>query len=284
MPILYVVMLMLIHVRATYVFHDRYLYPVVPLSCFLGAAAFHYLGIDEIGRRDLSSPRFFLPVLALAFLVFGIVMPYQAGWISADEFLPAAWLASIQWSSLDAFVRLVAAPVLVLALTLGLILSLDHRRSRVLFAVGLLLLLFGKPFSRTLWELRTHRPWQRGETNLHALRVLGDEIEPSDAWINVSPSLMAKEYRMFGKKATCQRIVLSYLRRPVRVTCWPTVRPEHDLVFLTSANYDFWLEKWPALAGTAVASPAGEVVIVRPPRAGEPPAGLFEPASASGAP
>ena len=265
LPVLYVMMLMVIHVRATYVFLARYLYPVVPLSCFLVAASFHYLGLDRLSWREARSPRFFVPAALLAFLVLAVVVPYQGRWIEAGEFLPARWLESIDWQSLDAFVRLVAAPVLVLTLVLALAVFQRHRSTRLLLTATLVALFLGVPFSRTLWELRTRRAWQRGETHLHGLRVLGHEVpEKPGAWLEIYLSRTDRE-RMFGPRATCERIAKVYLRRrDLRVTCWPALVPEQDAAFLSLQDYRGWLETWPELERTAAFSPAGELVLVRP--------------------
>lgn len=271
LPVLYVMMLMVIHVRATYVFLARYLYPVVPLSCFLVAASFHYLGLDRLSRREVRSPRFFVPAVLLAFLVFAVVVPYRGQWIEAGEFLPARWLGSIDWHSLDAFVRLVAAPVLVLTLVLALAVFQRHRSTRLLLTATLVALVLGMPFSRTLWELRTRRAWQRGETHLHGLRVLGHEVpQKPGAWLEIYLSPTDRQ-RTFGPRATCERIAKVYLRRrDLRVTCWPALLPEQDAAFLSLKDYRGWLESWPELERTAVFSPAGELVLVRPSDAGAP--------------
>lgn len=266
LPVLYVLVLMLIHARATYVFLARYLYPMMPLAGFLVAAAFHYLGLGEIGRRRLRRPGFLAATAALAFLVFGIVLPYLGGRLAPGEFLPAAWLAAADWTSLDVFVRLIAAPALVLVLVGGLVLFYRRPGARLLLLLTLLLLFLGQPLRRTLQDLEMSRPWQRGETNLHGLRVLADQIPSrTGVRIEVSPSLMASSHWMFGVKQTCREIVKLYLRRrDLVVDCFPTLLPEHDVAFLTPEDYAYWRRVWPGLAATAVACPGGEVTLVRP--------------------
>lgn len=271
MPVLYVLMLMVIHVRATYVFLPRYLYPIVPVSCFLGAAAFHYLGLDDLRWREIRSPRFAVPAALLGFLIIAIVIPYETHWIEAHDFLPASWLESIRWTSLDAFVELVLAPVFVLTLFLVLVLF-QSQPMRVLISASLLVVFLGLPFFRTVWELRTRRAWQRGETHLHGLRVFGDQVpDRPRARVQVSKWLM-RNHRMFGYKDTCSRIVKIYLRRwDVVVTCYSALFPTHDVAFLAEDEYRRWLSVWPDLERTAVFSPGGELVLVRPSAAGEPP-------------
>ncbi len=274
LPVLYVLMLMVIHIRATYVFLPRYLYPIVPVSCFLGAAAFHYLGLDELSWREIRAPRFFLPAALLGFVVVAIVIPYETGWIAARDFLPTAWLESMAWSSLDAFVDLVLAPSFVLTLVLTLA-FLRARSLRLLVSATLLLVFLGLPFFRATWELRTRQAWQRGESHLHGLRVLGDQVPP-EPWPQVQVSAAFIGQRMFGTRATCERVVNVYLRRrDVKATCWRSLFPIHDVAFLTADEYPRWRRLWPGLEETAVVSPAGEVVVVKPSRAGEPPPGLF---------
>ncbi len=216
----------------------------------------------------MRSPRFFVPALLLAFLVVGVVVPYQGYWIEAGEFLPAQWLESRDWRSLDAFVHLVATPILILILVLALALFQRHRPTRLLLTATLVALVLAVPFSRTLWELRTRRAWQRGETNLHGLRVLGHEVpRESGIWL----AIFAVGDRMFGEAPTCERITKVYLRRDdLRVSCWPDLYPEQDAALLSLQNYRAWLKTWPELERTAVFSPAGELVLVRPSQAAPP--------------
>lgn len=143
----------------------------------------------------------------------------------------------------------------------------------MLLALTLAGLFLGLPFFRTVWELRTRRAWQRGETHLHGLRVLAEHIpERPGVWIQVNQQLIDK-HRMFGVPATCERVVKVFLRRrDVRISCWPEPWPQHDVAFLSRENYDAWLDPWPGLESTAVFCPGGEMVLVRPSAAGEPPA------------
>ena len=264
-PILFLAMLILLHIRATYIFLARYLYPVIPLSCLLAAVFVYSLCLEKITRKEVSSPAFVLPATGLILVVAGIAIPYLTGWLSPEEFLPAERLAQVRWLSPDSFVRFVATPLLILSVVIaGAVLW--HRRSvRLLLVATLVGLLFGVSFFRTNWELATRQARQRADSYLYPWTVFDEQIESvsGDLEILVSPNLLGPD-KMFGVYENYERIALLKMLRSMNLKVRNELDPELDFAFLTDEDFKYWRRRWPGLGETATLGPNGQLVLVRP--------------------
>ncbi len=265
LPVLYLTMLIVIHIRATYVFLMRYLYPVIPLSCLLAAAGFYYLGLDRLRWREVVRPRFFVPAICLGFVLFGVVLPYRAQRLAPADFLPSEWLAATDWTSLDSFAHLVAGPLLVLALISALVFFARDVPLRLLAVTGLVVLAFGGSLLRATWELKARHAWQRAESYLYPWRTFAGEFDRDSALnVVVSPSLPGAN-RFFGVYETLERIGrLSLDRSYANIRLRNRLTRQHDYAFLHPENYRYWSDQWPALTETAIEGPHGRLVLVRP--------------------
>jgi hypothetical protein len=63
MPVVYLLLMIVLHFRGSYIYTTRYLYPILPVACVLGAAAFLHCGIEKPSGWTVVRPGTLLPFL-----------------------------------------------------------------------------------------------------------------------------------------------------------------------------------------------------------------------------
>ncbi|MDH3745649.1 MAG: hypothetical protein OES47_11180 [Acidobacteriota bacterium] len=264
MPLVYVLLMVVLHIRGTYILTSRYLFPILPISCVLGAAFFLYSGLEELSWSELLAPRFWVPVALAAAVLSVVVLPWRIGRLAPEEFLPTSLLEQLGWTGHD-FLASTLGPATLLLFLATLALSFPHRGPRLAVLLVGLLAFFGVGLTLTRVTLELNLAVQRGELVLYPWEVFRDELETGHLQeIVVSPELTFKGH-MFGQAATRDRIARMFFgRENSRVTVSHQIHPGVEFALGSSADLESWSRLLPELAETAMFDPTGQVVLVQP--------------------
>ena len=264
MPVAYLLMMIALHVRATYIYSPRYLLPVLPVACLTGGMLFHYLGVDGGWWRDLARPARLTPLaLAVAVIVL-VLVPLRVGDLEAEALLPAGSLAKLGWTP-ENLVASTVGPALLLLLAAAAVLLARNAEARLLLLLICLLGFFGvgAELNRKLLAIRFAE--QRADLLLYPWTAFEREIrDERPVTLVVSPDLF-RRYGMVGQQVVRQPLARLFFRRD-DLSVWqaPSPGPEIDFAVAGRRDYQRWVRQAPALAATAVSDPSGLLVLVRP--------------------
>ncbi len=267
LPFAYLGGLLLLQVRGTYGALPRHLFPMVPTACLLAGSLFHYAGIDRLGWRQITAPRFLAPLGAVLLLTGLVLLPAANAGLTADELAPLAVgvdgghdsPADFHWQTL------VPAALALTALLAPL--AIGRRAGRVALLLTVCVLLLADGTADTLRLHDTRRPAQRGEMIVYPWAVFAEEIRGAREVV-VSPNLFIGGQRFFGPQPTAEwvaRLVLRDLALEVKVR--QDIAAETDVALGSAADVARWEAALPGLSATAVAERLGRMILVRPRRA-----------------
>ncbi len=241
MPILFLLMLIALHARATYVFLPRYLFPILPTSCLLAGTLFDRRGIEDLKGRDLLAPGLSYSAAGVLLFMLLIVLPFQAGRISARDLVPMEALSQIGWESAEEFLQSTLFPLALLTGLAAAALLFRRRGAPTLVLALAVALLLGPYLQGTLHLLDSRRAAQRAELILYPLKIFRSDLAAAYPGLLVASPLVVDRLEMLGSRATCQRIARLYLdRRGFRVRVHPVPGAKADYGLGTLEDLERW--------------------------------------------
>ncbi len=252
MPIAYIALMIAIHPAF---FSTRFLIPMIPVSCLLGAMLYLHAGIEDLPLVRLARPGFVLPIILVAAIVSFLVVPLRAERLLVSENieLQADLTTLLSVAALVGFV--------------GMCCSLIWLRGQTRLVVLLVCLVgfFGPGFQLTQRGLHRKLSVQRGNLILYPWIAFEDEIVSArPRQLTVSQDVV-RRYGMTGQRITRNRLARMYFRRiHLKVAETRSVHPKLECVIGDRANYESWLSEFPELVETAVSDASGQFRLIRP--------------------
>jgi len=240
MPVAYIAMMIAIHPAFL---SSRFLIPIIPVACLVGAMLFNYLGLEQISWRSLGSAKFQTPMILMAASVPILVVPLRQGTFASD----GAIGSGIDLESL--------LSILALGAVLSLICVLIWGRRAVKLIVSLVCLIgfFGPGVATTLTSLERKIAVQRGELILYPWSAFKGEIEAErPRAITLSPRIV-RQYGMTGQRITRNRLARIYFRRAhLRVASSDSISLNLECVIGDNLDYIAWAREIPELEGAGL--------------------------------
>lgn len=260
MPLGYLAALILMHMRATYPYIPRYLYPILPVACVLAAALFHYAGLDDVDWGKLTSPRVFVPALLV------VAAPWMVlRLIPFDDFEEAGWAP-------EHLLARVVMPLVLMALLSVLFVFFQNRAVRLSILLFAGALVFAPYFHQTQWLLARRTAVHRAANSLYPFKAFEKELKETKVHrILVSRDVVAT-YRMCGGyKLACKRIVRLLLGQDVELIISDAYDPGPTFVLASISDVEFWEQSEPEVRSRATFDPSNSFALIRSPHVPLPP-------------
>jgi hypothetical protein len=252
MPIAYLLMMIAIHPAF---FSTRFLMPMIPVSCLLGAMVFVNTGLENLPWGRLARPMFVTPIVLVASFVCFVVVPLRAeGFLTPEPVVLHADLATV----------LSVASVVGLVTVCGALIWL-RGQTRLAVLLVCLVAFFGPGFHLTQSGLHRKLSVQRGNLILYPWVAFEDQI------VSIRPRRLTisqdvvRRYGMTGQRITRNRLARMYFRRiHLKVAETRTLHSDLECVIGDLETYETWLNQAPELVEAAVSDGSGQFRLISP--------------------
>ncbi len=255
MPVAYIVLMITIHPAF---FSTRFLIPIIPVSCLLGAMLFSYVGLEALPWSKFASPWLVVPIVLTLAIVSVVVVPARLGQIPVGGVNGAAGTVALV-STLLGIISIVAL--------VGAGCALVFLKGQARLGVMLVCLIgfFGPSYQLTQRTLQRKLSVQRGNLILYPWMAFKEEIEAArPRRLTISRDLV-RRYDMTGQRITRNRLARMMFRRVhLRVGETSAVYPNLECLIGDRSNYRGWIDEIPELEMTAVSDHSGQFVMVTP--------------------
>jgi hypothetical protein len=264
MPVVYLLLMIVLHFRGSYIYTTRYLYPILPVACVLGAAAFLHCGIEKPSGWTVVRPGTLLPLVAGVATALLVWAPYRLGEIAAEDFLPADLLNRMGWSA-DAFLGSILAPSALLVLLAVLALYFHRPGLRLIIALVLLAFLFAPGFEATRLSMKRRAQVQQSDLILYPWRAFEQQLRRQPVTrVGVSSALF-RDFGMAGKRPIRDRIARLFLQQSdLMLEETDALHPALEAAIGTRNDYGRWRRQAPSVAASAHFDRTGQLVLVLP--------------------
>lgn len=252
MPIAYILLMIAIHPAF---FSTRFLMPMIPVSCLLGAMLFLHAGLEDQPWGWFARPAFVIPTILVAAVVSFVVVPLRGEQLLAPE--------NVELQADLATLLSVVSLVGLIGVCCALIWLRGQRR--LLVVLVCLVGFFGPGFQLTQRGLHRKLAVQRGNLILYPWIAFEDEIVSTRPRRLMISQDVVRRYGMTGQRITRDRLARMYFRRiHLKVAETRAVAPNLECVIGDRDSYEKWLRESPELAETAVSDDSGQFRLISP--------------------